>query len=190
MDTFDIDCGFVGPVQRVNIEHDNSGPGPAWFLDKVVIDDIDHRRKYVFPCKRWLDKEKDDGAISRDLAAGGDFDIDFDGDIDVDVPGVSIDLTGPKVKKPKGKFDFGFGGKDKKKKEKKEKKPKEKEDRVSVEGDRKSKGFSFSLPTFGFKKGDKKVKGKAGLDASFDSDVVIPALPTGGDGLFLTLLVW
>ncbi len=158
MDTFDIDCDFVGPVDRVQIEHDNTGAGPAWFLDKIVIDDLPRKKKYEFPCGRWLDKDKDDGSISRDLSLGGSFDLDFDG----------IDVKGPKVKKPKKKFSFGS-----KDKEKKVKTPKKK-DEDDEESYRKRHGFSLNLPSFSLKRGDKK------HDTSIEGDVKVPDVERKG----------
>lgn len=62
-----MECPNLGSLQRLRIGHDNSGPGPGWFLDKVIVDDMDNNRVYDFPCNRWLAKDEDDGAISVDL---------------------------------------------------------------------------------------------------------------------------
>lgn len=50
--------------------HDNSGMSPAWFLNKIIIDDSSTGRVYTFPCERWFAKDEDDGRISRELVAG------------------------------------------------------------------------------------------------------------------------
>ncbi len=34
-DVFNIKAQDLGKLTKVNIRHDNSGAGPAWFLDKV-----------------------------------------------------------------------------------------------------------------------------------------------------------
>lgn len=58
--------------------HDNSGPAPGWFLEKVVIDDSLLSRVYTFPCGRWFSKTEDDGRITRELLAGkGDAGIPY-----------------------------------------------------------------------------------------------------------------
>lgn len=44
-----------------------SGVSPGWFLDWVEIDAPSLGQLLRFPCGRWLDKGKDDGAIVRDL---------------------------------------------------------------------------------------------------------------------------
>lgn len=49
------------------MEHDNSGFRPGWFLEKVEIVNQATSATSVFPCQRWLDKDKDDGKIVRDI---------------------------------------------------------------------------------------------------------------------------
>ncbi|XP_022094211.1 lipoxygenase homology domain-containing protein 1-like isoform X2 [Acanthaster planci] len=69
-DVFVLEAAALGPLEKIRIGHDNSGPGPAWFLDKVIIDDIEMGATYEFPCKRWLAKNEDDGKITRELYCG------------------------------------------------------------------------------------------------------------------------
>lgn len=69
-DEFTIESASLGKLQRLRIGHDNSGPSPGWFLDKVIVDDVTSNRVYEFPCQRWLAKDEDDGQISRDLVCG------------------------------------------------------------------------------------------------------------------------
>jgi len=61
----------LGTLKRLRIGHDNSGLSPGWFLDKVIVDDLETSRVYEFPCSRWLAKDEDDGQISRELLCGG-----------------------------------------------------------------------------------------------------------------------
>jgi hypothetical protein len=49
------------------MEHDNSGFRPGWFLEKVEIVNQATSSTSVFPFQRWLDKDKDDGQIVRDI---------------------------------------------------------------------------------------------------------------------------
>ncbi|XP_030849367.1 lipoxygenase homology domain-containing protein 1 [Strongylocentrotus purpuratus] len=70
-DEFVIDSIALGPLQKVRIGHDNTGPGPAWFLDKIIIDDLELNATYEFPCGRWLARDEDDGLITRELYFGG-----------------------------------------------------------------------------------------------------------------------
>ncbi|KAK3743614.1 hypothetical protein QZH41_006013 [Actinostola sp. cb2023] len=49
------------------IGHDNKGGFAGWLLDKVIIDVPSLGQNVVFPCGRWLDKDKDDGKLEREL---------------------------------------------------------------------------------------------------------------------------
>ncbi len=63
----------MGPIEKLRIEHDNSGKNAGWFLERVVVTDLkDPKVKYFCPCSRWLAKDEDDGQISRDLVATND----------------------------------------------------------------------------------------------------------------------
>ena len=65
-----LECPSLGKLHRVRISHDNSGFGPGWYLDKIIVDDSNQNRVYEFPCSRWLADNEDDGCISRDLVCG------------------------------------------------------------------------------------------------------------------------
>ena len=67
VDEFSLESPALGQIQRVRIGHDNRGPAPGWFLDKVIVDDMDNNVVAEFPCMRWFSKSEDDGAVSRDL---------------------------------------------------------------------------------------------------------------------------
>ena len=56
-------------IPSFRIEHDNTGFGPGWFLERVVITDTKNpkRGRFYFPCSQWLAKDEADGKISRDL---------------------------------------------------------------------------------------------------------------------------
>ncbi|XP_015749537.1 PREDICTED: lipoxygenase homology domain-containing protein 1-like, partial [Acropora digitifera] len=70
-DTFKVICGtFLGRLARIRIGHDNSGLGPGWFLNKVVVEDPKTGEAVDFPCRRWFSKSEDDGKISRELSRG------------------------------------------------------------------------------------------------------------------------
>jgi lipoxygenase homology domain-containing protein 1 len=51
------------------VGHDNSGFGPAWFLDKVVITNTRTNQTWFFLCGRWFAKNEDDGQIIREIPA-------------------------------------------------------------------------------------------------------------------------
>ena len=68
-DEFTVECPCVGPITRIRIGHDNSGVGPGWYLNKVIVDDLDMGKVHEFPCERWFSLTEDDGCIARDLIA-------------------------------------------------------------------------------------------------------------------------
>ena len=55
---------------NTRIEHDNSGFGPGWHLDKVTISSEDS--KYYFHCNNWLADDVGDKQTVRDIAASTD----------------------------------------------------------------------------------------------------------------------
>ena len=57
-------------VIHCRIEHDNSGFGPGWHLDKVTISSNDS--KYYFHCNNWLADDVGDKQVVRDIAASTD----------------------------------------------------------------------------------------------------------------------
>ena len=60
-------------VDTFRIQHDNTGFGPGWFLDRVVVTDLKNPKwKYYFPCGQWLAKDEADGLICRDLLGSRD----------------------------------------------------------------------------------------------------------------------
>jgi hypothetical protein len=56
------------PKFSIVVRHDNSGIGPGWFLDKVIIE-TGAGERYFFHCGRWLADNEDDKQISREIAA-------------------------------------------------------------------------------------------------------------------------
>jgi len=67
-DSFGIDCVDLGEIERINIRHDNSGIGPGWFLDKIVVQS-GKGEMWFFPCGQWLADDEGDKQISREIAA-------------------------------------------------------------------------------------------------------------------------
>jgi hypothetical protein len=68
-DTFGIECVDLGELKKIRIEHDNSGFGASWFLDKVIITNQKTQKTYYFLCGRWLSKSEDDKEIVREIPA-------------------------------------------------------------------------------------------------------------------------
>ncbi|KAI0228520.1 Polycystic kidney disease protein 1-like 2, partial [Lamellibrachia satsuma] len=56
-------------LSLLRIWHDNSGDGvhAGWFLDKIVIEDLQTSERYFFLCGRWLASDEDDGRVDRNV---------------------------------------------------------------------------------------------------------------------------
>ncbi|XP_072029400.1 uncharacterized protein [Amphiura filiformis] len=66
-DVFNIKAKDLGKLSKIKIGHDNSGAGPAWFLDKVVVDNEEDGATFTFACDRWFADDEDDNQIVREL---------------------------------------------------------------------------------------------------------------------------
>ncbi|GFN87702.1 hypothetical protein PoB_001420800 [Plakobranchus ocellatus] len=71
-DKFQIEALDLGELNKVKIEHDNSGFRPSWFLDRVEVVNMATNNTTVFPCGKWLSKDKGDGETSREIFAKSD----------------------------------------------------------------------------------------------------------------------
>lgn len=50
------------------IEHDNTGMNASWFLDRVVVTDMNRPHlRFYFACNNWLSREEADNLYVRDL---------------------------------------------------------------------------------------------------------------------------
>ena len=58
----------LGTLQHVYIWHDNSGESPSWFLDHIMVREIETSRKWKLICNQWFSPDKDDGNIVRKLS--------------------------------------------------------------------------------------------------------------------------
>lgn len=66
-DEFHVQFESLGAIRRIRIEHDNSGVGPGWFLDYVLIQNMDTGKRYVFILRDWIAEDEGDGSLFRDL---------------------------------------------------------------------------------------------------------------------------
>lgn len=74
-----IDCfilttnKLIGNIDYIKIWHDNTGRGnsASWYLNHIVVDDLQTNKKYYFICHKWLAVEKDDCKIERVLVPKG-----------------------------------------------------------------------------------------------------------------------
>lgn len=65
-----LECCDIGHLNSLTVEHDNSGFGPDWFLDRIVVYRSENPvKKAYFQCRQWLSRTEGDGAIQRVLQA-------------------------------------------------------------------------------------------------------------------------
>ncbi len=59
----------MGSLTFLKIWHDNSGKGEkaSWFLNHIIVHDLQTKEKFYFFCRNWLAVEHDDGKIERGL---------------------------------------------------------------------------------------------------------------------------
>ncbi|CAF2355156.1 unnamed protein product [Rotaria sp. Silwood2] len=68
IDLFKIDApDNLSPLTALDIGHDDSGMGPGWYLDKVVVDCPSTGIEQTFPCNNWLASDTGDKCIERRL---------------------------------------------------------------------------------------------------------------------------
>ncbi|XP_019641849.1 PREDICTED: polycystic kidney disease protein 1-like 2 [Branchiostoma belcheri] len=68
VDTFVVTSAFqLGPIYAVHIWHNNIGPDPSWYLDQVIVTDLQDDDRHTFVCKSWLAVEEGDGKVDRVL---------------------------------------------------------------------------------------------------------------------------
>uniref|UniRef100_A0A8C9XSG1 Polycystic kidney disease 1 like 2a n=1 Tax=Sander lucioperca TaxID=283035 RepID=A0A8C9XSG1_SANLU len=55
MDMFLLTTHFsLGDLQSIRLWHDNSGAHPAWYVNKVMVQDLESGQKWHFLCNSWL----------------------------------------------------------------------------------------------------------------------------------------
>jgi polycystin 1L2 len=70
VDTFVLSVpSSIGKLDHVRIWHDNSGDSPSWYLNRILVRDVQTDRKTWFLCDQWLAVEEGDGLIERYLPA-------------------------------------------------------------------------------------------------------------------------
>ncbi|KAH3767689.1 hypothetical protein Pelo_458 [Pelomyxa schiedti] len=65
-DNFTLELPDIGALSKLRVWHDNTGPGPGWFLDSITIT-VGDKPAVKFPCGHWLDKKREEGVLTREL---------------------------------------------------------------------------------------------------------------------------
>ena len=56
-DVFTVRSNDLGEIECLGVSHDNSGPSPAWYIERVLVaEDKPCGQSYVFLCQKWLGK--------------------------------------------------------------------------------------------------------------------------------------
>ncbi|KAK7099231.1 lipoxygenase homology domain-containing protein 1-like [Littorina saxatilis] len=69
-DKFELEALDLGELTQVHIEHDNSGIAPAWFLDHVVITNMETHSPTFFSCRKWLNEDSNNAQDLRPSRSG------------------------------------------------------------------------------------------------------------------------
>jgi hypothetical protein len=78
-DVFHFDLPHLGDLELCRIGHDGAGVGAGWHLESVTVIEKESQTQWTFKASRWLDRDKEDGALEIELtvaekvagAAGG-----------------------------------------------------------------------------------------------------------------------
>jgi len=55
IDTFALQCDYLGPIAFVAIDKDNNGAGPGWYLEKLSVYDERDWHVYAYVYNEWVD---------------------------------------------------------------------------------------------------------------------------------------
>nr|CUU98214.1 hypothetical transcript [Hymenolepis microstoma] len=67
VDIFFVFCARLDEVSRVQIEHDNSGASPDWFVKSITVKEVDGEKMWNFPCNSWISLTQ--GGLRKELRA-------------------------------------------------------------------------------------------------------------------------
>lgn len=57
----------LGPLQKIRLWHDSSGPAPCWFISHVMVKELCSKQAWFFSAQCWLTVSKWGGHVSREL---------------------------------------------------------------------------------------------------------------------------
>ncbi|XP_061456021.1 polycystin-1 isoform X2 [Rhineura floridana] len=67
----------LGSVWKIRIWHDNKGLNPSWYLQHVIVRDLQTCKSYHFLVNDWLsvESEENDGLVEKEVFAAGEADL-------------------------------------------------------------------------------------------------------------------
>ncbi|XP_066275245.1 polycystin-1-like protein 2 [Branchiostoma lanceolatum] len=73
VDTFLVTTSLpVGPLSHIHVWHDNFGYDPSWFLDRIIVTDLQEDTRSIFVGNIWFAVEEGDGKVERVLPVATD----------------------------------------------------------------------------------------------------------------------
>ncbi|XP_048041522.1 LOW QUALITY PROTEIN: polycystic kidney disease protein 1-like 2 [Megalobrama amblycephala] len=65
----------LGELQSIRLWHDNSGDRPAWYVNSVMVEDLQTEQKWHFLCSSWLAVDIDDCTVERVFPVATEMDM-------------------------------------------------------------------------------------------------------------------
>ncbi|XP_042293729.1 polycystic kidney disease protein 1-like 3 [Sceloporus undulatus] len=59
----------LGDLHAVRLWHNEAGPNPSWFVQRLVVQDLSARKRWLFLCNCWLASDMDDGQVDKVFVA-------------------------------------------------------------------------------------------------------------------------
>ncbi|XP_024275138.1 polycystic kidney disease protein 1-like 2 [Oncorhynchus tshawytscha] len=76
VDTFLLTTPFsLGELQSIRLWHDNSGGHPAWYINKVTVQDLETGQKWHFLCNSWLAIDMGECILDKVFPVASDIDL-------------------------------------------------------------------------------------------------------------------
>ncbi|KAK7169828.1 hypothetical protein R3I94_000154 [Phoxinus phoxinus] len=76
VDLFLLTTAFpLGELQSIRLWHDNSGDHPAWYVNSVMVEDLQTEQKWHFLCSSWLAVDIDDCTVERVFPIASEMDM-------------------------------------------------------------------------------------------------------------------
>ncbi|KAJ8340113.1 hypothetical protein SKAU_G00347460 [Synaphobranchus kaupii] len=76
MDMFLLTTPFsLGELHSIRLWHDNSGSYPAWYVDKVMVQDLETGQKWYFLCSSWLAIDMGDFLVDKVFPVASEMDL-------------------------------------------------------------------------------------------------------------------
>ncbi|KAM7540990.1 hypothetical protein Aperf_G00000044779 [Anoplocephala perfoliata] len=68
-DVFFVSCAKLGEITRIQVEHDNAGSSPDWFIKNIAVKDVSSGDTWNFPCNTWIALTQGSRALRMELRA-------------------------------------------------------------------------------------------------------------------------